>query len=88
MGYELVEVECVFVGLLCVYIDQVENGIVIEDCEKVSYQFMCVFEVENVNYEWLEVLLLGLDCLLCMLVDFMCFVGFEVKVMLCLLVGG
>jgi ribosome maturation factor RimP len=34
MGYELVELERAPAGLLRVYIDQPETGIVIEDCEK------------------------------------------------------
>lgn len=88
MGYELVEVERAPAGLLRVYIDQAETGIVIEDCEKVSHQLTRVFEVENVNYERLEVSSPGLDRPLRTLVDFARFAGLEAKVTLRLPVNG
>ncbi len=49
MGYELVGVEYVASGkhsILRVYID-IDNGIGIEDCEKVSRQLSAIFDVED-----------------------------------------
>ena len=79
MGYELVELERAPAGLLRVYIDQPETGIVIEDCEKVSRQLTHVLTVENVDYERLEVSSPGLDRPLKKLADFVRFAGAEGK---------
>ncbi len=49
MGYELVGVEYVASGkhsILRIYID-IDNGIGIEDCEKVSRQLSAIFDVED-----------------------------------------
>lgn len=49
MGYELVGVEYVASGkhsTLRVFIDT-DNGIGIEDCEKVSHQLSAIFDVED-----------------------------------------
>lgn len=86
-GYELVEFECIGCGMFCIYIDQFV-GILFDDCEKVMCQFQYVLMVENIDYEWFEVLFLGFDCLLKKLVDFECFVGSEVFVILKKLLDG
>ncbi len=49
MGYELIGVEYVASGkhsILRIYID-IDNGIGIEDCEKVSRQLSAIFDVED-----------------------------------------
>jgi ribosome maturation factor RimP len=82
MGYELVDVEMSPGGrLLRVYID-IERGIVVEDCATVSNQLQRVFEVENVNYDRLEVSSPGLDRPLKRAADFERFAGQEAQVRL------
>jgi len=82
MGYELVDVEMSPGGrLLRVYID-IERGIVVEDCATVSNQLQRVFEVENVNYDRLEVSSPGLDRPLKRATDFERFAGQEAQVRL------
>lgn len=88
MGYELVELERAPGGLMRVYIDQPEAGIVIEDCEKVSRQLTHVLTVENIDYERLEVSSPGLDRPLKKLADFVRFAGQEARVTLRLPVNG
>ena len=88
MGYELVELERAPAGLLRVYIDQPETGIVIEDCEKVSRQLTHVLTVENVDYERLEVSSPGLDRPLKKLADYVRFAGAQARVTLRLPVDG
>lgn len=69
LGYELVEVERLPRGLLRISIDRlpghvypVESEFVtVDDCEVVTRQLQLVFEVENVDYERLEVSSPGLD---------------------------
>ncbi|CAG9164144.1 ribosome maturation factor RimP [Cupriavidus pampae] len=87
MGYELVELERAPQGLLRVFIDQ-PDGIVIEDCEKVSRQLTHVLTVENVDYDRLEVSSPGLDRPLKKLADYVRFAGTEVRVTLRLPVNG
>ncbi|MCL2658796.1 MAG: ribosome maturation factor RimP [Betaproteobacteria bacterium] len=75
MGFELVELEMSTRGrLLRVFIDQPE-GIGVEDCAVVSNQLTRVFEVENVDYDRLEVSSPGLDRPLTKLAHFVRFVG-------------
>lgn len=69
LGYELVDVERLPRGLLRISIDRlpghvypVESEFVtVDDCEVVTRQLQLVFEVENVDYERLEVSSPGLD---------------------------
>ena len=58
LGYELVDLERAANGLIRVFMDDAkhERDITVEDCEAASRQLTYVFEVENVNYERLEVL--------------------------------
>ncbi|MGO4812494.1 ribosome maturation factor RimP [Cupriavidus sp. 2MCAB6] len=88
MGYELVELERAPGGLMRVYIDQPETGIVIEDCEKVSRQLTHVLTVENIDYERLEVSSPGLDRPLKKLADYVRFAGQEARVTLRLPING
>jgi ribosome maturation factor RimP len=60
MGYELVALERAGGGLLRLYIDKPE-GIVVDDCVRVSNQLTRMFMVENVDYERLEVSSPGMD---------------------------
>ncbi len=91
MGYELVELEFAGAGLLRVYLDMpesAERAVAIEDCEAVSRQLTRLFEVENVNYQRLEVSSPGLDRLLSKLGDFERFAGELVTVKLRVALGG
>ena len=60
LGYQLVDVERLGGGLLRVSLDA-ENGIGLEDCERVSRQLSHLFAVEQVDYQRLEVSSPGLD---------------------------
>lgn len=82
MGYELVDVERAPGGLLRVSIDHAENGVGVDDCEKVSHQLTHLLTVENVAYERLEISSPGLDRPLRKLADFARFAGAEAKVTL------
>lgn len=57
---ELIDIERLPLGLLRITIDRPE-GVRIEDCEMVSRQLSRVFEVENVDYNRLEVGSPGID---------------------------
>lgn len=59
-GLELVDIERLPMGLLRITIDRSE-GVRIEDCEMVSRQLSRVFEVENIDYNRLEVGSPGID---------------------------
>lgn len=89
LGFELVGIEfiCGCIFILCIYIDS-EDGINVDDCVDVSYQVSVVLDVEDfiiVVYN-LEVFLLGFDCLLFMVEYYVCFVGEEVILVLCMVV--
>jgi len=60
LGIELVDIERAPMGLLRVTIDRPE-GVRIEDCELVSRQLSRVFEVEDIDYQRLEVGSPGID---------------------------
>ena len=81
LGYELVDLEWSGGGMLRIYIDQ-PAGIAIEDCEKVTRQLQYVLEVENIDYDRLEVSSPGLDRPLKKLADFERFAGSEVSIIL------
>lgn len=86
LGYELVGVEYLMQGkhgLLRVYIDT-DDGIVLEDCQRVSHQLSGVLDVEDVikgQYQ-LEVSSPGLDRPLFNAAHFERFAGHEVKLRL------
>lgn len=83
LGYEFVDVEMLLCGcIICVFIDVQgrESGIDVEDCVKVLNQLMCVFEVENFDFDCFEIFLLGLDCVVKKVEDFEWFVGQDIQV--------
>jgi len=81
LGYELVDFERSGRGLLRVFIDKPE-GIMVEDCEKVSNQLTRLFMGENVDYDRLEVSSPGLDRPVKREADFVRFAGEKAQVRL------
>ena len=81
LGYRLVDVERLGGGLLRVSLDA-ENGIGLEDCERVSRQLSHLFAVEQIDYQRLEVSSPGLDRRLRRVEDFARFVGKDINVQL------
>ncbi len=81
MGYELVALERAGGGLLRLFIDK-PDGIVVEDCARVSNQLTRMFMVENIDYERLEVSSPGMDRPLVKSADFVRFVGERANVRL------
>ena len=80
MSYELVDFEVVGrSGLVRVLIDA-EQGIGLEDCTIVSNHLSRLFEIEQFNYDRLEVSSPGLDRPLKKLEDFQRFVGEKITV--------
>jgi ribosome maturation factor RimP len=87
LGYDFVECERSAGGLLRVFIDRLANDprgefITVDDCEKVTRQLQYVLEVENVDYQRLEVSSPGLDRPLRKPSDFQRFAGQEVEITL------
>lgn len=78
---ELVDVERAPNGLLRVVIDY-PGGITIDHCEDVSKQLSRVFEVENIDYNRLEVTSPGVDRPLKRLADFLRFSGSRIELRL------
>ena len=88
MSYELVDFEVVErSGLVRVLIDA-EQGIGLEDCTIVSNHLSRLFEIEQFNYDRLEVSSPGLDRPLKKLEDFQRFVGEKITVQLRLAYEG
>lgn len=88
LGYELVDFETSPQGrLLRVFIDTPE-GITVDDCATVSNQLTRVFEVENVDYDRLEVSSPGLDRALKKPADFERFAGQEVTIRIRMPIGN
>ncbi len=81
MGYRLVDVERLGAGLLRVSLDS-ENGVGLEDCERVSRQLTHLFAVEQVDYQRLEISSPGLDRRLRGADDFARFAGKEINLQL------
>ncbi len=81
LGYQLVDIERLGAGLLRVSVDT-ENGVGLEDCERVSRQLTHLFAVEQVDYQRLEVSSPGLDRRLRTAEDFARFTGKEIRVQL------
>lgn len=87
MGYELVTTERTAGGLLRITIDRVANDprgefIVVEDCEAVTRQLQHVLEVEDCDYQRLEVSSPGLDRPLTKPADYVRFSGRKVSLTL------
>lgn len=83
LGYEFVDVESSPRGrLVRVFIDAPEGaggGVTVEDCARVSHHLTRLFEVENVDYDRLEVSSPGLDRLLRKPADFVRFSGHDAR---------
>ena len=92
LGYELVSVELSNRGrMLRVFIDQAAGtpgGITVDDCARVSNQLARVLEVEDVDYDRLEVSSPGLDRPLKKEADFVRFAGEQARLSLRVPVGG
>jgi len=88
LGYELVDIEFSPRGrLLRVFLD-IERGITVDDCATVSNQLQRVFEVENIDYDRLEISSPGLDRPLKRMADFERFAGEEAQIRLSLPVNN
>ena len=79
MGYELVDLELSGRGLMRVFMDK-QDGITVEDCERVSNQLVRLFTVEGVDYERLEISSPGLDRVLKKEADFVRFAGQKAQI--------
>lgn len=91
LGYELVDVEMSPRGrTIRVFIDapDKENGVDVEDCARVSNQLSRVFEVENVDYDRLEISSPGLDRVVKKAEDFARFAGQDIQIKLRIPQGG
>ncbi len=85
LGYELVDIELSPRGrTIRVFIDAPdrENGIDVEDCAKVSNQLSRVFEVENIDYDRLEISSPGMDRVVRKEADFERFAGQDIQIKL------
>jgi ribosome maturation factor RimP len=88
LGYELVDVErSPGARLLRIYID-IERGVNVDDCAVVSNHLQHVFEVENVDYDRLEISSPGLDRPLKKQADFERYAGQEVQLRVRIPVGN
>ena len=91
LGYELVDIEMSPRGrTIRVFIDLPgkESGVDVDDCARVSNQLSRILEVENVDYDRLEVSSPGLDRPLKKLADFERFAGEQAQVRLSLPIGN
>ena len=83
LGFELVDLESSPKGrLIRVFIDRVPGSITVDDCAAVSNQLSRVFEVENIDYDRLEVSSPGLDRPLKKLADYERFAGQDIQLRL------
>jgi ribosome maturation factor RimP len=94
LGYELVSVELSNRGrMLRIFIDKtaqdaVASGITVDDCARVSNQLARVLEVEDIDYDRLEVSSPGLDRPLKKEADFARFAGEQARLTLRVPVEG
>jgi ribosome maturation factor RimP len=94
LGYELVSVESSNHGrMLRIFIDKpaqgaLASGITVDDCARVSNQLARVLEVEDLDYERLEVSSPGLDRPLKKEADFVRFAGEQARLTLRVPVEG
>lgn len=85
LGYELVDIELSPRGrTIRVFIDAPakEQGVDVDDCAKVSNQLSRVLEVENVDYDRLEISSPGLDRVVKKAADFERFAGQDIQIKL------
>ncbi len=78
LNYEVVAIENRS-GVITIYIDSIDNSvnISIEDCVKLSNHLTRIFEVENIDYQRLQVSTPGIDRPLNKYADYIKFVGHE-----------
>ncbi len=91
LGYELVDVEMSPRGrTVRVFIDLPDDdkGIDVEDCAKVSNQLSRLFEVENIDFDHLEISSPGLDRVVKKADDFERFAGQEIQIKVRIPHGG
>lgn len=91
LGYELVDVEMSPRGrTIRVFIDHAgkDGGIDVDDCAKVSNQLSRVFEVENIDYDRLEISSPGMDRVVKKEADFARFAGQDIQIKLRIPQGG
>jgi ribosome maturation factor RimP len=91
LGYELVDVELSPRGrTIRIFIDVAgkEGGIDVEDCARVSNQLTRLFEVENVDFDRLEVSSPGMDRVVKKAADFERFAGEQIQVKVRIPVNG
>ena len=91
LGYELVDIEMSPRGrTVRVFIDLPgkESGVDVDDCARVSNQLSRVLEVENVDYDRLEVSSPGLDRVVKKPEDFARFAGQGIQIKLRIPQGG
>lgn len=85
LGYELVDVEMSPRGrTIRVFIDapEKERGVDVDDCARVSNQLTRVFEVENIDFDRLEISSPGMDRVVKKEADFERFAGQEIQIKL------
>lgn len=91
LGYELVDLELSPRGrTIRVFIDlpDKENGVDVEDCAKVSNQLSRLLEVENIDYDRLEISSPGLDRVVKKASDFERFAGRDIQIKLRIPMNG
>ncbi len=91
LGYELVDIERSPRGrTIRIFIDLPgkENGVDVDDCARVSNQLSRVLDVENVDYDRLEISSPGLDRVVKKPEDFQRFVGHDIQIKLRIPQGG
>jgi ribosome maturation factor RimP len=91
LGYELVDIEMSPRGrTIRVFIDLLgkDGGIDVEDCAKVSNQLSRVFEVENIDFDRLEISSPGMDRVVKKAEDFARFAGQDIQIKLRIPQGG
>ncbi len=91
LGYELVDIELSPRGrTIRVFIDlpDKENGVDVDDCARVSNQLSRLLDVENVDYDRLEISSPGLDRVVKKPEDFQRFAGRDIQIKLRIPQGG
>ena len=91
LGYELVDIEMSPRGrTIRIFIDLPgkENGVDVDDCARVSNQLSRVLDVENVDYDRLEISSPGLDRVVKKPEDFQRFAGHDIQIKLRIPQGG
>ncbi len=80
LGYELVDVELSPAKLIRVFIDKADGGVSVDDCAEVSSHLSRVFQVEEIDYNRLEISSPGLERPLKKIADYLRFCGRLVKI--------